>query len=165
MAKVSCRLYTVATKSYKELLGYYQVKYMHGLIPSITYSAMLSTANTVPSDGVRLSLNGTTIGNDGYVDINDISDENAGALLCHTDKTDCCTGSNAAISNWFFPNGSVVGSKVQFDVLRCTNCFSRNRGPSVVRLKRIGTPTERGRFYCQVPDANDVMQTIFVNIG
>ena len=45
------------------------------------------------------------------------------------------------------------------------NVFYRDRGSSVVRLKRRGTTSERGCFRCEVPDANNVTQTIFVNIS
>ena len=109
------------------------------------------------AEGVSLSLKGAAIAHDGYVDVDDIGDENENALLCHTNKTDCCRDNNAAISNWFFPNGTRVGSR--------DYNFLRNRGPSVVRLLRVGTPIGRGRFYCVVPNANDLVQTIFVNIG
>ena len=127
-------------------------------------TAMLSTVNTVPSDGVSLSLNGTTIANDSYVDVNDIGHVNDSALLCHTNKSDCCRSNNVNISNWFFPNDTRVQS---FEIFlgKNTSSFSRNRGDRVVRLLRARTPAERGRFYCQVPDVNGVIQTIFVNIG
>ena len=118
-------------------------------------------ANTVPSDGVWLSLNGTAIANDSYVDIG-CNDE--GALLCHTDRMDCCPGSNAA-GNWFFPNGTRVEDLGYNYERTSTSFFSRGKGPSVIRLRRRGTPTKRQRFYYEVPDANDVMQIIYVNIG
>ena len=126
---------------------------------------MLSTVNNIPSDGVFLSLRGVAIANDGYVDVDDIGHGNDDALLCHTDKTDCCNGTmNAAgISNWYFPTGTRVEGTGNSTTPPVN--FYRNRGPSVVRLRRIEAPTVRGRFYCQVPNAKDINQTIYVNIG
>ena len=44
--------------------------------------------------------------------------------------------------------------------------FYRERKTKVVHLnRRHGTSTERGRFRCEVPDASNTMQTVYVNIG
>ena len=47
------------------------------------------------------------------------------------------------------------------------NFFYRDRGEGIVRLNRYGDPPEgsRGLFRCEIPDANGVIVTIFVNIG
>ena len=55
--------------------------------------------------GVFLSLNGTTIPNDGYVLVNSISIHDSG-LHCNTDKYDCCRGSDN--SNGVASSGAVV---------------------------------------------------------
>ena len=34
----------------------------------------------------------------------------------------------------------------------------------MIRLYISGTPVERGRFRCEIPDANDVTQTLYANI-
>ena len=128
------------------------------------YVYCMITAWVIYSDGVSLSLGGTAIANDGYVDVDDIGFYNDHALLCHTDKTDCCRGSNTA-GDWYFPDRTRVGSNTENINLRHTRYFFRNRDNSVVRLRRREAPTERGRFYCEVPNASDVNQTIYVNIG
>ena len=115
--------------------------------------------------GVSLSLRGAAIANDSYIDVDDIGGGNEDALLCQTNKIDCCHGNNAAISNWYFPSGFRVESIGYYIDMGHTSYFTRNRGNSVVRLLRSGAPTERGRFHCVVPNANDEMQTIYVNIG
>ena len=122
---------------------------------------MLSTV-TIPLAGVWLSLNGTDIANNSYVDINDIGrGDNRNGLQCHTNNTDCCNGSTATGSNWYFPDGTRVESP-GID----SSYFFRLRGPSVVHLRRRQTtPTERGRFRCQVSNAANISQTIYVNIG
>ena len=63
------------------------------------------------------------------------------------------------MGEWYFPNTSMVRIEGTGD------SFYRNRGPSVVRLHRrhnVMMPT--GLFYCEVPDANNVTQMIYIMI-
>ena len=118
--------------------------------------------------GVRLSLKGANITNNSFVDVDDIG-ENDDALLCHTNKTYCCDSESVSIpedraGEWY----STCNKKTKVETLgdpARNKTFYRNRGPSVVRLNRRGSPSKRGCFQCEVPDANNVPQTIFVNIG
>ena len=111
--------------------------------------------------GVFLSLKGQFIANNSYVYIDDIG-EYDDALLCHTNKTDCCYLLPYRAGEWYFPNGASV-----VNLGRSYGEFYRDRGPQVVRLnRRKGTfATARGIFRCEVPDANYNMQTIYINIG
>ena len=45
------------------------------------------------------------------------------------------------------------------------NCFSRNRATGIVRMSRYGNPTERGRFRCEIPDADGNTVALYLNIG
>ena len=96
------------------------------------------------------------------MDVDDIG-EGDNALLCYTNKTDCCGLPNRA-GEWYFPGNEdmIVGT---LGMPPRNNLFYRNRGQSVVLLHRRGSPPERGRFRCEVPDANNITQTLFVNIG
>ena len=105
-----------------------------------------------------LSLNGVNISNDGYVLASGIGEDDGG-LLCITDRSDCCR--SRPRGEWSFPNGSLI----EIEGGRMGNFFFRNRGTGVVRLNRRGDPRERGRFRCEIPDANDVSLTMYVNIG
>ena len=116
-------------------------------------------------DGVSLSLKGAAIANDGYVDVDDIGESDTDALLCHTNKPGCCGTHPNREGEWYSSNMSPVGTMASHIEAGHTSYFSRNRGDSVVRLLRVGTPIERGRFYCEVQDASGVNQTIYVNIG
>ena len=96
------------------------------------------------------------------MDVDDIGEGNA-ALLCHTNKIDCCTNSMGQIrvGEWYYPNGTLVGIRKIMGIE-----FYRDRYTQVVRLNhRQGMFVLRGRFSCEVPDANDVNRTVFVNIG
>ena len=94
------------------------------------------------------------------MDVDDIGKDDD-ALLCHTDKRDCCGEYSNRAGEWYFPNGAKVGVEgISEDE------FYRDRGTQVVRLNlRQGTSTERGLFRCEVPDSINVMQTVYVNIG
>ena len=137
--------------------------YGQGVWPG-DYVYCMITACVIYSDGVSLSLRGAAIANDGYVDVDDIGLDNEHTLLCHTNKTDCCRGSNIE-GDWYFPDRTRVRSYAENYGLGHTSYFFRNRHNSVVRLRRREAPTERGRFYCEVPNASGVNQTIYVNIG
>ena len=118
------------------------------------YCVLLATS------GVYLSLKGAYLANNSYVDVDDIGEDES-ALICHTNKTDCC-GLNRA-GEWYFPNGSRV-QRWSWN-RHYSEYFYRNRDERIVRLNRYGnSPLERGHFYCELPDANDVNKTLYVNI-
>ena len=123
--------------------------------------------------GVSLSFRGVAIPNDSYVDIGDFDDISANrtevcdahALLCHTDKSNCCNvvqtlHEDMLLGDWYFPNGTIVESFIR--TLNSGLCcyFARNRGLSVIRLYVSGVPTERGRFLCEIPNANGVTHNL-----
>ena len=93
------------------------------------------------------------------------------SLLCVTDLVDCCESPQPR-GDWYYPNGSVV----EFDGFPHNRVFRANRGQNEVRngrqfygsvrLWRRFTPTERGRFRCEIPTAANpnVNQTLYANI-
>ena len=100
------------------------------------------------------------------------SDIGAGVsgLYCNTNRSDCCRGSDAvdgvAQGHWYRPDGTQVGSfsqELASDPTR--NFFYRDRISGAVRLHRFGNPSERGHFYCEVPDVDGANETIAVYIG
>ena len=106
-----------------------------------------------------LSLKGQSIANNSYVAVDDIG-EGDDALLCHTNKIDCCRNPYY-YGEWYYPSGIQVGIYGHY-----YDEFYRNRGTRVVRLNyRQGSFTERGLFRCEVPDASNINQRIYVNIG
>ena len=125
--------------------------------------------------GLFLSLRGTPIDGDGFVDADDIGTPTDSpspgttsvinnALLCLTGNTACCAGENLN-GDWYFPNGTRLESITDYDAAgRTTNIFARSRGQREVRLSRYQSPSERGYFYCELIDINGVNQTIYVNI-
>ena len=127
---------------------------------SFSLDLLLSSLLCFAAVGVTLSLNGKVIANDSFVNADDIG-ENDDALHCQTDKKSCCRYGVNRFGEWYFPNGTRVGMR---EGTR-DNYFYRNRGDKIVRLNRRHNPPERGQFHCEVPDADGVNQTVFVNIG
>ena len=127
------------------------------------FASLLMFIILFATDGVTLSLNGRAIANNSYVDVRDIGDSDDNALLCHTDKINCCRLPNKG--EWYYPNGINVKQYWTSKTASPDNYYYRNRGPRVVRLKRVGNPHQRGLFWCEVINQNNENQTIFVNIG
>ena len=93
------------------------------------------------------------------MDIDDIGImENA--LLCHTNKTDCCDNPHTRAGEWYYPNGEKVGIQSRQEE------FYRNRGMQLIRLNRRKQISEqRGRFRCEIPDAKNNSQSVYAYIG
>ena len=92
--------------------------------------------------------------------------------MCVTDLMDCCETQGRG--DWYFPNET----RVPFDTHPYTYAtFLANRGQyeviqgvhqyGSVRLWRRFTPTERGRFHCELPSVADqnINQILYVYIG
>ena len=107
---------------------------------------------------LSLSLQGTAIDNDGFVDVDDIgsSSNPDNRLLCQTTDINCCAQPNPA-GIWLLPDGTAPPTTNSPAGL--AGGFSRDRGPSVVRLYRRANAPERGRFECEIGT-----DTIYVNI-
>ena len=90
--------------------------------------------------------------------------EDDDALLCITNQTACCrrpyTGGNA-LGNWFFPNGTRVPSASSASSEKLD--IYRDRGQMVVRMHRRRGGVE-GIYRCEIPDAMNVNQTIYIGV-
>ena len=93
------------------------------------------------------------------VDVNDIGNTNCEALLCLTNATNCCGNNYGNQGEWYLPSG--VPADDSNDVH-----FSRNRGPSVLRLTQNGSTSLQlmGVFRCEIPDASGVSQNLYIGI-
>ena len=115
---------------------------------------------------VWFSLRNTTYQNNSNVILEDIGEQDD-ALLCKTNLTACCRSSNTsdshALGNWFFPNGTRVRSKVANETSREEWDIYRTRGQMVVLLHRR-RGGEEGIYRCEIPDAVNVTQTIYIGV-
>ena len=109
-------------------------------------------------------LSGTTYQNNSNVILEDI-DEDDDALLCITNLPACCQRPytdemGPTLGNWFFPNGTKVPSEVSNDT---SDDFYTTRGQVVVRMNRRRGRVE-GIYRCEIPDAKNVTQTIYIGV-
>ena len=116
--------------------------------------------STLHPGGIKFELRGKTYQNNSHVVLEDIG-EGDHALLCVTNYNNCCqypyNGRWGGRGNWFFPNGTrVPSSGIHWD-------FHRTRGHMVVRLQRR-RGGEEGTYRCVVPDAMNVIQTIYIGV-
>ena len=102
---------------------------------------------------------GQTYLNNSIVAINDIG-EGDSALLCVTDKHDCCKPPNGLLQGeFYFPNNSMVRNEASGDPLYI------NRGPQVVRFnKRSNAHPPAGIYRCDVPESTGLTISIYINI-
>ena len=106
---------------------------------------------------VYLSLDGTVIPNHGYVEISDIGSTDDFALLCHTNFPPPPSSPQSG-GDWWAPDGTRVGGTPDIPGVM------RNRGPMVVRLRRVsGTPPE-GIYQCTIQDAASTPQIVYVGL-
>ena len=92
------------------------------------------------------------------ISIDDIGEGN-NALLCRTDRTDCCSGANR-YGEFYYPNSTKVGIRKDGEAMY------RNRGVQLIRLNRRlngATPTT-GKYTCEIPDATGQLQSISINL-
>ena len=93
------------------------------------------------------------------IPIADVGEEST-ALLCRTDRTDCCHGNQRGKiqqGEWIYPNGDHVDSTGSGDDIY------RNRDTSVVRLnRRNGATGPTGRYCCEVPSVADPNASICI---
>jgi hypothetical protein len=113
---------------------------------------------------IELMVDGQTVTYAQYAEIpiTDVGNGTARALLCKTDRTDCCgTGlGETRAGEWFYPDGTKVRTSGSGDD------FYRNRGTSVVRLSRRNNATQPTGFYCcEVGTVVDSNSTICINLS
>ena len=85
------------------------------------------------------------------------------ALLCITNYTACCQFKETVLGNWFFPSGTRVPSDTVNETSGEEWDFYRTRGQMVVRLNRR-RGGEEGIYHCEIPNAINVTQTIFIGV-
>ena len=94
--------------------------------------------------------------------LEDIGEDDDDALLCMTNLTACCrrpytSDVGPALGNWYFPNETrVLSPGEEWDI-------TRTRGQRVVLLHRR-RGGEEGIYHCEIPDAMNVNQTLYIGV-
>ena len=106
-----------------------------------------------------MSLNGQPITNNSIVLLHSIGEGNA-ALLCTTNKTTCCGTAPNRFGEWRYPDRIVVPNN------GTGQPYYRNRDVMLIRLNRRFnqglSDMYTGVYCCEIPDQNDVNQTLCV---
>lgn len=98
--------------------------------------------------------------NNSVVLLTEVGEGAEGALLCKTNLINCCGTATNRHGEFYYPNGTRVPTK-GFQA-----GFYRNRGDQIIRLnRREGVMAPVGKFRCQIPDTNGVMQYLFINLA
>ena len=120
---------------------------------SVTYTSLLDNAT-----GVYFELRGEVLANNSAINMADIGTGES-ALLCKTDKVSCCGTPPDRAGEFYYPNG------VQVPVRSTGEEFYRDRRAQRIRLnQRQGTNLPTGVFRCEIPDASDVKQKLFITL-
>ena len=99
------------------------------------------------------------ISNEERVSLTQLGVGDNGALLCNTDKRDCCDSTSGTQGHWKFPNESAVGARAAGGDLYTSS------GEGVVRLhRRNNATTPIGRYCCEVLDSTSITITTCVNL-
>ena len=152
----------------------YSTQHQHGqgctsLIVIATFLCKNYHYDNFPSflGNIRFLLRGKSYHNNSFVFLEDIGDSDD-ALLCITNQTACCrrphTGEEeSAMGNWFFPNGTRVSSYTVNETSGLQLNVYTTRGEMVVRMHRR-RDGEDGIYRCEIPDAMNVTQTIYIGV-
>ena len=108
---------------------------------------------------VYFEFRGQRIPNNGKVSLALVG-EQENAILCKTDKQDCC---GLPVENrrgeFYYPNGNRVPIEAN------GAGFYRGRHDQLIRLsKRSGVTSPKGTFRCWIPDVNDKWHSIYINL-
>ena len=108
--------------------------------------------SSVPGAGdVWIILRNTTYQNNSNVMIEEIGE--------HDDALLCMTNSSIAFGDWFFPNETVIPSDSENNL----SDIYGTRGQMVVRMHRRRGGVE-GIYRCEIPDAMNFTQTIYIGV-
>ena len=114
--------------------------------------------------GVRLEQGPNELRNNTLFTVDDIG-EVEGALVCSTDKKDCCDNESDIHGNWFLPNGSKVlaTNNTHFEAAYVT------WGNQTVGLNHVNNSNSlellpRGVYHCEMMDKNNTTHHLYVGI-
>ena len=108
--------------------------------------------------GVGLLHHGEIIPNNSYI-LYDTINESLGALLCVTDKVECCRGDGLDSSSphgaWYYPNGNLLSGM---------GMVYQQRSTAMVKLLRSDVLIPFGLYHCIIPDKSNVDHNLYVGI-
>ena len=109
--------------------------------------------------GVYFELNGVMYMNNSAAPLSEVG-EREKALLCKTNKEDCCGTPPNRFGEFYYPSDNKV------PIAKEQQGFYRNRGEKVIRLnRRDGTISPTGKYRCEIPDASGTIQNLHITLS
>ena len=125
-----------------------------------TVSASITTTTTAPNtlSVVYFELNGNVYLNNSAISLQEVGEGN-NALICKTNKQDCCGTPPNRFGEFYYPSGDVVPIRNRQDK------FYRQRGNSEIYLnRRADTFSPTGTYSCVIPDAAGTIQALYIDL-
>ena len=98
-------------------------------------------------------------GNNSRVSLADVGEGEENALICRTDRINCCGAPNR-FGQFYYPSG------IQVPINSAGQSFYRNRGDQLIRLnRRVGVTSPTGKYRCEIPDASGETQNIYITLN
>ena len=116
------------------------------------------TTTTAPSTlpVLYFQLSGNVYLNNSAVSLQEVG-EGENALICKTDKQDCCGTPPNRFGEFYYPSGDMVPIRNRLDK------FYRQRGDGEIYLnRRVDTTSPTGTYSCVIPDAARIIQTLYI---
>ena len=109
--------------------------------------------------GVYFELNGVVYTNNSAASLLEVG-EGENALLCKTNRKECCGTPPNRFGEFYYPNG------IKVPIAKQQQGFYRNRGENVIRLnRRDGITSPTGKYQCEIPDASGSVQNIYMSLN
>ena len=117
----------------------------------------VALANRQPFPRFENEGGNRSLTNNSYIHYTNISDGDC-ALRCRTSSVQCCTD----VGNWRDGRGRTVHQGADG-----ATCLYVTRGQGVVSLNRKSDciPDTSGLWRCDIPDSNEMMQSIYIYIS
>lgn len=114
------------------------------------------TTNSIPA--VYFQLNSDVYLNNSMIPLQNVG-EGDNALICVTNKQDCCGTPSNRMGEFLYPNGDQVPIRSHGDN------FYRQRGEREIYLNRkFGITSPAGTYSCVIPDATGTIRTLYIQL-
>ena len=89
--------------------------------------------------------------------------EGSGSLFCLTDNMNCCEATLDSESQWVNPENDTIANNL-LPSLSSDGIYQEHRKSSILLQRQDIIPSLKGIFRCDVVDANNQMQQLYVGI-
>ena len=117
-----------------------------------------TTSAPIAAPVLHFELNGNVYLNNSAVSLQEVG-EGENALICKTNKQDCCGTPPNRLGEFYYPSGDMVPIRNRQDK------FYRQRGDREIYLnRRVDTTSPTGTYSCVIPDTTGTIQTLYIDL-